>query len=246
MGPPKEGDQNRLSQELETLFELQELDLRLLEKQREVDKYGKALTERKEAIADCEARADKLGITRKELVGQRALAERRVSDSQLQLKERRQRAGRVRNESEMRASEREIVSMEREISDQEDIYLQLDAQVEELEASIETIRKEQRDHRDAGDRQVEEEAARIEGLKAEVDEQRTARDQVATVLDGTVRKRYDMILSRRGGRAVVTVESGNCMGCHLQIPPQTLIEIRKTRAVRVCPQCQRIIFIPTE
>jgi len=233
-----------LSQELETLFALQELDLRLLEKQREVDIYEKALSERKQAIADCDARMAKLTATRKDLVGQRALAERRVSDSQLQLKERRQRGGRVRTEGELRASEREIASMEREISDQEDAYLQLDAQVEEIEAAIEAIRKEQSDHRDADHRQVEEDAARIDALKAEVAAQRAERDKVAVDLDVALAKRYDMLLDRRAGRAVVTVEAGNCMGCHMQIPPQTVIEVMRTRAVRVCPQCQRIIFIP--
>ncbi len=235
-----------MSQELETLFALQELDLRLLEKQREVDKYTKALAERQEAIADCDARMAKLSTSRKELVGQRALAERRVSDSQTQLKERRQRAGRVRNEGEMRASDREITSMEREISDQEDAYLQLDAQVEELEAAIAVIRGEQNDHHDADNRQVKDEEERINVLKAEVAAQRAERDKVADALDASLRKRYDMILERRGGRAVVTVVAGNCQGCHLQIPPQSLIEIMRTRAVRVCPQCNRIIYIPAD
>jgi predicted nucleic acid-binding Zn-ribbon protein len=246
VGPPNEGDLSRLSQELETLFALQELDLRLLKKQREVDQYEKALQERQAAIADCDARIAKIAATRKDLVGQRALAERRVSDSQQQLKERRQRGSRVRTEGELRASEREISIMEREIGDQEDLYLQLDAQVDELEAQVAAIRKEQTDHREADHRQVEEEAVRIAGLQAEVAEQRAERDKVAADLDPALSKRYDMLLDRRAGRAVVTVEAGNCMGCHMQIPRQTVIEVMKTRAVRVCPQCMRIIFISAE
>ena len=243
MGPPNRGDDNRLSQELETLFALQQLDLRLLEKQREVDSYENALSERRAAIAECDARMAKIGLTRKDLVGQRALAERKVTDGQQLLKERRQRGGRVRNESELRASEREIAIMEREISDHEDAYLQLDAQVEELEASIEAIRREQTDHKDADHRQVEEEAQRIKELQAVVAEHGAERDKVAVELDASLRKRYEQLLLRRAGRAVVAIEAGNCQGCHMQVPRQIVIEILKTRAVRVCPQCQRIIYV---
>ncbi len=82
MGPPHRGDQSRLSTELETLFALQEHDLRLQIKQREVDSYEKSFTERSAAVTECDSRVAKLSSSRKELVGQRALAERRVRDSQ--------------------------------------------------------------------------------------------------------------------------------------------------------------------
>jgi hypothetical protein len=235
-----------LSVELETLYELQELDLRLLEKQREVDKYEKALAERQAAISACDARIADLAAKRKQLVNQRAFAERRVSDSQEQLKERRQRATRVRTEGELRANEREIGAMQREIEEQEEALLQIMQQVDDVEAAIEAVRAEQTDHREADHRQIEEEASRIDVLKSEVAAQRDERNQLASALDATLRKRYDLVLDRRGGRAVVTVINGSCQGCHMQIPPQIIIEVMRTRAVRVCPQCQRIIYLPEE
>jgi len=235
-----------LSAELETLFELQEQDLRLLEKQREVDKYEKALAERQAAIAACDARIAELAAKRKQLVNQRAFAERRVSDSQEQLKERRQRASRVRTESELRANEREIGAMQREIEEQEEILLQIMQQVDDVEAEIDKVRVTQTEFREADHRQVEEEASRIDVLKGEVAAQRDERNQIASALDSTLRKRYDLVLERRGGRAVVTVLNGSCQGCHMQVPPQIVIEVMRTRAVRVCPQCQRIIYISEE
>ena len=233
-----------MSAELETLFELQELDLRLLEKQREVEKYEKALAERQAAIAACDARIAELTAKRKQLVNERAFAERRVSDSHEQLKERRQRATRVRTESELRAAEREIGAMQREIEEQEEAQLQIMQQVDDVEAAIEAVRAEQTEHREADHRQVEEEAGRINALKGEVAAQRAERNQLAEALDGTLRKRYDLVLDRRGGRAVVTVANGHCQGCHMQVPPQIVNEVMQTRAVRVCPQCQRIIYLP--
>ena len=57
-----------------------------------------------------------------------------------------------------------------------------------------------------------------------------------------VRRRYEMVLERRSGRAVVEVVGGACSGCHMQIPPQMVIEILSSGAIRVCPSCQRILY----
>ena len=54
-----------------------------------------------------------------------------------------------------------------------------------------------------------------------------------------------MVLQRRGGVAVVTVNNGTCGGCHMHVPPQDLIEIRRSASVRVCANCQRILYVPT-
>ena len=65
---------------------------------------------------------------------------------------------------------------------------------------------------------------------------------IADQLDGRIRQRYEQVFKRRGGHAVVEVRGGSCAGCHMHIPPQTVIEIMKSGALRVCPSCQRILY----
>jgi predicted nucleic acid-binding Zn-ribbon protein len=74
---------------------------------------------------------------------------------------------------------------------------------------------------------------------------RGARSGAAAAVDAVLRKKYDLLLQRRAGLAVVEVDGGGCCsGCHVQIPPQTLLEIRRTGALKVCPMCQRMLVIP--
>jgi len=232
-----------LASELETLFKLQEIDAELLVKHREVETFEHSLSERRLEMDGCSARIDGLAARRKELVNLRALADRRVSDNQEQLKERRQRLTRVRNERELRAGEGEVNSLREEIDTQEEQLLELMNQVEEIERQLGDLRKEYSELEDAAQRQVEQDQARIDELKKELDAERASRDTVAAELGGSMRSRYEQVLARRGGRAVVRVNGGSCAGCHMQIPPQTVIEILKSGAVRTCPSCQRILYV---
>lgn len=233
-----------MANQLETLFKLQGLDTLLLDKQKTIEKYEAELAERRQAIAACDAKIGALAATRKELVAQRALAERRLSDTLELLKQRRQRLQKVRNERELRAGQDEITSGQTELSEVETLALELMAKVEEMESVIEVARKERAGLESADHRQVSEAAERVQALRRELEADRGARDGMAAQVEASLRKKYELILSRRFGLAVVEVDAaGCCVGCHVQIPPQTLIEVRKTGAVRVCPMCQRLLFI---
>ncbi|HET9063209.1 MAG TPA: C4-type zinc ribbon domain-containing protein [Candidatus Binatia bacterium] len=233
--------------ELETLFKLQEIDERLLRKQRDIETYERRLAERKAAMAALAARIDELGAQRKKLVSDRAFAERRMSDRQELMRERKKRAGNVRNEKEMRASHDEVESLRDEISSVETEVLQLMEQVDAVESQIDGVRKEYRGIEDADHRDVAAEAARIDGLRAELEAIRGERVAVTAHVNAGLLRKYDTVLQRRNGVAVVTVEDGRtCGGCHMQVPPQALIEIRRSASVQVCPNCQRILYVPAE
>lgn len=234
-----------MANQLETLFKLQGLDTRLLEKQKTIERYELELAERRQAIEACDGRIETLVAQRKELVSQRALAERRLSEILELLKQRRQRLQKVRNERELRAGQEEITAGQAELAEAEALTLDLIGKVEDLEAAIEVARKERAELESADHRHVSEAAERVESLRQELANERAARDGMAAQVEAGLRKKYELILSRRFGLAVVEVDAaGCCVGCHVQIPPQTLIEVRKTGAVRVCPMCQRLLFIP--
>ena len=114
-----------------------------------------------------------------------------------------------------------------------------------LENPIEAAKKEYKDFEDQDHRQLAEEAGRIDALRSEMDTIRVERDAAVHGLNPSTLKRYDMVLQRRGGVAVVTVHNGTCGGCHMHVPPQDLIEIRRDHSVRVCANCQRILYVPT-
>ena len=120
-------------------------------------------------------------------------------------------------------------------------------QVDAVESQIEGVRKEYRELADADHRDVAAEAARIDGLRVELEGIRAERGAVTGILSAGLLRKYDTVLQRRNGVAVVTVADGRtCGGCHMQVPPQALIEIRRSASVQVCPNCQRILYVPAE
>jgi len=239
------GERKALSNQLEILFQLQALDIRLQEKQRTVTRYEADLAARRAAIAASTARVDGLLAARKDAVSQRALAERKVEDLQESLKQKRQRAQKARNEKEVHAGHSEVTTAQEEIREAETVQLEAMAKVEELEALIVTARADRTELENEDHRHVTEAESRITELRAELDAERGVRDGAAGQVEAPLRKKYDFLLERRAGLAVVEVDTtGCCAGCHVQIPPQTLIEIRRTGSLRVCPMCQRILFVP--
>jgi predicted nucleic acid-binding Zn-ribbon protein len=232
-----------LSKPLESLFHLQSLDTRLLEKQRVVTRFETELAARRASIAAATAKIEGLTAQRKEAVSARALAERKVEDLTESLKQKRQRSQKARNEKEMHAGQSEVASAQEEIREAESAQLDAMAKVEEYEAAIELAKKARVELENEDHRQVSEAEARIAALREEVAADRAVRDAAAVGIDANLKKKYDFLLGRRAGLAVVEIDStGCCGGCHVQIPPQTLLEVRRSGAIRVCQMCQRLLY----
>jgi len=228
---------------LETLHQLQKLDLALREKRNEIEAHEAALAARRDKIAKCKAELERVGEDRKGLISERALAERAVSERQDQLRERRQRINRVRNEHELHLNEREVKDLGEEIGKSEELLLGLMERVEQAEAEMTALHKEVADLEDADHLQVTEAQDRVDRLKSELEDARENRESLAAGIDERFRRHYENVSSRRGGVAVVPVHGGSCGGCHMRVPPQTLNEIMKTGVIRVCASCQRILYV---
>ncbi|MCW5201092.1 hypothetical protein VU07_04770, partial [Desulfobulbus sp. F4] len=80
---------------------------------------------------------------------------------------------------------------------------------------------------------------KVEVRRAEV---LVSRNQLAHELPSAQIKRYDKLLIKRKGLAVVRVSAGVCQGCFMTVPPQLFNQVRKGGEICACPACQRILF----
>ena len=53
---------------------------------------------------------------------------------------------------------------------------------------------------------------------------------------------YERIRNGRQGVGMVSIIGQACGGCYTQLPPQTIIEIKKSIDVKTCPSCSIILF----
>lgn len=165
-----------------------------------------------------------------------------IDEQSQRIRDSRMRMNRARTEREVLALKFEVNQAQERTRELEDELLGIYERAESAEKRIDELRKsmEEMDRQLAKERaESEEEAAR---LTAAIEEQRSRRDAVAASLDAGLRSRYERILERRGGVAVVEVRSGTCLGCHVQVPPQLYNDLLRYRDIRECPNCHRILY----
>lgn len=92
--------------------------------------------------------------------------------------------------------------------------------------------------------EVDEELAGFDSQLAEMTSQREA---LMKDLPTSLRKRYDLLLKRRGGVAVVEARGGACLGCNMHLPPQLFNSLLvKKDDVQACPHCNRLLYVDSQ
>jgi uncharacterized protein len=230
-----------LPSQIELLIELQQVDLSLRENTQAVSAGEERVAElvdahRTKTIATEQARAAAavLGTRQRDLEGRLAAAEAKMKD-------RRMRLTRIRNDKELGLAKREVDLLKEEITaietELQQVYEQAEAATTTLGA-LETELTAIGAERDSEETALRETTAR---LAADIERDRSRREALIAKLDGEVRRRYEMILARRGGVAVVAVREGTCQGCRMRVPPQLYNQIQRNDQVILCPSCQRML-----
>ncbi len=229
---------------LRALVELQEIDLRIreLEKDRQqiparLDEIAAILGEKREALKTDQNLLDDAELARR-------VAESDLKAEKEKIKKWEARLGEIRNNRDYQALSREIESARKANLGIEDEILRKMQEIEDLKGSI---------------AEKEEELAGLEGQllgeKAELEEQlrslnerieqeNAVRQQAVEKVDPRWYRQYQTIKDRRDGLAVVAVRDEHCQGCHMGIPPQLYNIVLKGQEIKSCPFCQRIFYYP--
>ena len=176
-----------------------------------------------------------LGARQRDLEGRLAVAEAKMKD-------RRMRITRIRNDKELGLARREVDLLKEETGTLETELVAVMEQVEAATAKLQGLDAELARLMAERDREASELRETLTRLSAEIERERAARSELAQTIDGDLRRKYEMIFSRRGGLAVVEVRSGICQGCRMRVPPQLFNQIQRNAEVILCPSCQRMLY----
>lgn len=69
------------------------------------------------------------------------------------------------------------------------------------------------------------------------------KEELRQALPATTVTRFDRLIQHRQGRAVVTIEKGNCGGCNTRLRTPLIAQLREEKHI-ICESCQRIIHEP--
>ena len=180
-----------------------------------------------------------LGTRQRDLEGRLAVAEAKMKD-------RRMRVTRIRNDKELGLAKREVDLLKEEMNGLEVELVAVMEQGEAATAKLQGVESELSRLTGARDSEATELREKIASLTNEMEREHATRTELLQTVDGDLRRKYELIFSRRGGVAVVEVRGGICLGCRMRVPPQLFNEIQRNEQVILCPSCQRMLFWRSE
>jgi uncharacterized protein len=187
------------------------------------------------AVTAIQAELDELGTRQRDLEG-------RLSATESKMKDRRMRITRIRNDKELGLAKREVELLKEETGVLETELMTVLEAVDATTKRLEAAQTELATLTSARDTEAGHLRDTIGELGAAIARDRGRRDELVGAVDGDLRRRYEMIFSRRGGVAVVAVRGGTCQGCHMHVPPQLFNQIQRNEQLILCPNCQRMLF----
>ena len=228
--------------QIEALAALQRVDQSLRENtqalqagESRVAALEQAVQTHETAVAAIETELNGLNARQRDLEGRLAAAETKMKD-------RRMRITRIRNDKELGLAKREVELLKEETSSLEVELIAVLEQVDAVTKRLEAAQAELASLATARDTEATQLRDTIGRLGAEIERDRGRRGELVEAVDGDLRRRYEMIFSRRGGVAVVAVRGGTCQGCHMNVPPQLFNLIQRNEQLILCPNCQRMLF----
>jgi predicted nucleic acid-binding Zn-ribbon protein len=229
---------------IEKLLALQNRDQRLRTLKTELSHLPDERKSREKQIADSAARLEAAKSRVRQIEVEKRHLEGEIQTKRETITRYRQQQLQTRKNEEYSALAHEIEAAEKAISALEDRELELMEEAETLEPAVaeaETVHAAEKAKIEKILSTLTEKKANLEARGAEVQSDRA---RLAEGIDEEMLERYNQIFKTKQGTAVVTLEHEVCMGCHMKVTTQTVIEVKAQHDVVHCPQCGRMLYQP--
>ncbi len=203
---------------------------------RGVEEGGAELKRMEDEMALISKEIEDLKVARSELEEKIRLNTEKIADDE-------KRLGEVTKEKQINALTKEINNARKATKLHE---IELTAINEKIENNSEELKNRETlliEKTEEAERVKVELEEKQKGWEEAIKEKQKERNDVTASLNPALLKKYETIRERRGGLGVVEVKDETCRGCHMNIPPQTYIQLmRGTEEIITCPHCHRMLF----
>ena len=168
--------------------------------------------------------------------------EREVEDFEGRKAASKQKLIEVKSNKAYQATLKEIDDIEGLVRGREDQIIERMEKAESLEKEIKEQKRlltEARERLQREGAQLVKEAKQADKLIVSLEKQK---EQLKPRIPADLLKKYQFIRANRGGVALAPVNSATCQVCHMNLPPQIVIDLQRNEQMMYCPNCQRIIY----
>lgn len=231
-----------MKQQLETLVDLQQIDLEQEALRLNVETRREKVESDKELLEELEVTLDK---ERSSLTETQTL----LASKRSELEEARKGHEHAKTKFGTVSNSRDYASVEREIENFKKIMAQIEGELEQLDVAISEAKLVIDGHNDAYNKLLKEIAADDllvkeagDAIADQVKALQAKSDRLAKKIQPQLLARYRFIRSKRAGVAVVSASNGTCTGCHMRLQPQSYIQLQRQNSIESCQNCQRILY----
>ncbi|MFO0745587.1 MAG: C4-type zinc ribbon domain-containing protein [Myxococcota bacterium] len=222
-------DLQRIDDEIRTVRkERDELAQNLDRLQKIVAKMGVELTEKREKLAEVTKFHDekKLELT--------------LDNDRIQVAK--QKLLGVNRTKEYQAMTKELDNLRKKHGEDEAELERLAAAIQEYRTSVQAQEVELADIQAEVEREQATSASRLAELEKAIAVVAEKKSGLKQVLPKDILAKYERVLERRDGVAVVAVVQGRCTGCRMALPPQTWVKVQIGKEIFQCASCQRYLY----
>jgi len=235
-----------ISDTLETLLHLQEIDSKLAELEISKVYYPKLLEDLRNQISQLTTDSNE----HKELITD---LKRRLDENELEIKIKREKLQNsqerlltVKSNKEYDAVQQEIQSNEETIAQLEEESIQLMEELEIAEKKKKEIDDELDDSLENNEKQIEQIEKKFTSIEDTISKIKKERDKLSSSVNKKILATYERISKGTHGHAIVKVTNRVCGGCFQSLPPRKCQKIKQGNSIIFCEACGRILVWDNE
>jgi uncharacterized protein len=228
---------------IEKLLALQDRDQRRHTFETELAHLPIERTSREKQIANSAARLESAKTRVKEIeVEKKSLEVDAATKREAILRYRNQQLLTRKNE-EFTALNHEIEAAEKVIITIEDKELELMEELETLKPEVAAAEKLHAEEKSKIEKILEGLDAKKVNLDSRLAELQNDRATFTAGIDEDVLERFERLFKTKGGVSVAPLEHDVCMGCHMKVTTQTVVQVKAAKEIVYCPQCGRSLYL---
>jgi len=227
---------------LEKLLILQDRDRRIAQLKTERVRIPQQVTAAEDRVKGESSRLDSLRDAAKHIEADRKKLEIDAESKRAQILKYRGQLSLIKSNTEYQALLKEIAKAEQEIDEIETRELEIMEKSEQLQPAVKIEQGTLKEITAKVEAERTELQKRVAIIEEELKQIQAEREKLAQEVDPDALNRYDRLMRSKNDFAVVPIRSGNCGGCHLNIPPQLAHNAKHGTDLTSCDYCGRILY----